>query len=82
MKDDHKDDIRRDEMIAVIDYGVGNLFSLARSFDAIGVKAEVTGDPDALAAAEKILLPGVGAFADAAQKLRLSGMEQIGRAHV
>ena len=59
-------------MIAIIDYGVGNLFSLKSSFAAIGVEVQVTDRADVLRAAEKIILPGVGAFADAAAKLRSS----------
>lgn len=64
-------------MIAIVDYGVGNLFSLERSFDAIGVAVEITSDPEKLRAAEKILLPGVGAFGDAAQKLRATGLDKV-----
>ena len=55
-------------MIAIVDYGVGNLFSLKSSFAAIGVDAVVTSDRDVIASAEKIILPGVGAFADAASE--------------
>jgi len=61
-------------MIAIIDYGVGNLFSLKSSFAAIGAEAVVTADPAVIRAADRIILPGVGAFADAAAKLRESGM--------
>jgi glutamine amidotransferase len=61
-------------MIAIVDYGVGNLFSLVSSFQAIGVDAVATGDKTIIAAAEKILLPGVGAFEDAANKLFSSGL--------
>lgn len=61
-------------MIAIIDYGVGNLFSVQSSFAAIGQKAVVTADPEVIRAADHILLPGVGAFEDAARKLRDSGM--------
>lgn len=64
-------------MIAVIDYGVGNLFSLCRSLEAIGQEAVVTGDPAVLAQADKLILPGVGAFADAAEKLRASGLDTV-----
>lgn len=64
-------------MIAIIDYGVGNLFSLARSFAAIGAEVEITSDPEKICAADKILLPGVGAFGDAADKLRSTGLNQI-----
>ena len=61
-------------MIAIIDYGVGNLFSLASSFKAIGADVTVVSDPNALTNYEKIVLPGVGAFGDAAEKLRDCGM--------
>lgn len=61
-------------MIALIDYGVGNLFSLRSSFQAIGKEAVVTSDPEVIRKADHIILPGVGAFEDAAQKLRESGM--------
>ena len=60
--------------VTIIDYGVGNLFSLKSSFAAIGVTATVTADPAELAQAERIILPGVGAFGDAAEKLRACGM--------
>ena len=61
-------------MIAIVDYGVGNLFSLRCSLEYIGAKAAVTGSAADLAAADKIILPGVGAFGDAAEKLRSSGL--------
>ena len=64
-------------MIAIVDYGVGNLFSLKSSFAAIGAELTVTGDPDVIAAGEKIVLPGVGAFGDAAEKLRKSGLDTV-----
>ncbi len=64
-------------MIAIIDYGVGNLFSLNCSFKAIGEEAVVTSDPETLKKADKIVLPGVGAFADAAAKLKASGLEDV-----
>ncbi len=66
-------------MIAIIDYGVGNLFSLKSSFAAIGAEAVVTADPAVIDAADRIILPGVGAFEDAARKLRDSGMAQVVR---
>lgn len=66
-------------MIAIVDYGVGNLFSLRSSFAAIGAEACVTGDKAVLAAADRIILPGVGAFADAAEKLRASGLGEAVR---
>ena len=64
-------------MIAVVDYGVGNLFSLRYSFAAIGQEASVTSDPEEIRAADKIVLPGVGAFGDAAEKLRGSGLDRV-----
>ncbi len=64
-------------MVAIIDYGVGNLFSLKSSFAAIGEKAIVTSDPDELMAADRLILPGVGAFGDATEKLRQSGLDKI-----
>lgn len=64
-------------MIAVIDYGVGNLFSLCSSLDAIGAKAVVTKDPETIKKADKILLPGVGAFEDAIKKLTDSGLDKV-----
>ena len=56
-------------MIAIVDYGVGNLFSLKASLRALGIAATVTGDRDKIAAADKIILPGVGAFGDAKRNL-------------
>ena len=64
-------------MIAIIDYGVGNLFSLCSSLQSIGAEAIVTPDPDTIRAADRIILPGVGAFADAAEKLRATGLDQV-----
>ena len=64
-------------MVAIVDYGVGNLFSLASSFAAIGADVTVTSDPDVIRNAEKIILPGVGAFEDAAKKLFESGLGEI-----
>jgi glutamine amidotransferase len=61
-------------MVAIVDYGVGNLFSLKSSFAAIGVEAVVTSDKAVLSAADHVILPGVGAFGDAADKLRESGL--------
>lgn len=64
-------------MIAIVDYGVGNLFSLVSSFAAIGADAVVTSDADIIRGADKIILPGVGAFGDAAEKLRRSGLDKV-----
>lgn len=64
-------------MVAIIDYGVGNLFSLKSSLSFIGVDAVVTGDPSVIAASDRIILPGVGAFEDAANKLRKNGLDKV-----
>ena len=64
-------------MIAIVDYGVGNLFSLKCSLDAIGAEAVVTGDAAVLRNAGKIILPGVGAFGDAARKLQSTGLDTV-----
>ena len=64
-------------MIAIIDYGVGNLFSLRSSLNKIGADTVVTADPAVIASADKLILPGVGAFADAAKKLRDSGLDKV-----
>lgn len=64
-------------MIAIVDYGVGNLFSLKSSFAAIGADAVVASEAKVLRDAEKIILPGVGAFGDAAAKLRSSGLSDV-----
>ena len=64
-------------MIAIIDYGVGNLFSLKCSFESIGADICVTSNPEVIAKAERIILPGVGAFEDAAKKLRDSGLDKV-----
>ncbi len=61
-------------MIAVVDYGVGNLFSLRSSLEYLGQTVRVTGDPAVLAQADRLILPGVGAFGDAARQLRDSGL--------
>ena len=63
-------------MIGIVDYGVGNIFSLCSSFGKIGAHAELIKDPEKLAECERIILPGVGAFGDAREKLRASGMEE------
>ena len=64
-------------MIAIVDYGVGNLFSLRSSLRYLGLGAEVTADADALRRAERIILPGVGAFADARARLDDSGLTAL-----
>lgn len=64
-------------MIAIVDYGVGNLFSLISSFKKIGADIVVTSDPKVIKSADRIILPGVGAFEDAARKLRDSGLDKV-----
>ncbi len=64
-------------MIAIVDYGVGNLFSLISSFKFIGAEIEVTSDPDVIRKSDKIILPGVGAFEDARRKLNDTGLDKI-----
>ncbi len=63
-------------MVAIVDYGVGNLFSLRSSLLAIGEETAVTAEAEEIRAADRVILPGVGAFADAARKLRESGLEE------
>lgn len=63
-------------MLVIVDYGVGNLFSLRSSLEAIGQTVCVSADPKQIETAERVILPGVGAFADAARKLRESGLDQ------
>ena len=64
-------------MIAIIDYGVGNLFSLSSSLKAIGEEAAVTSDPEVIRSADKLILPGVGAFGEAREKLAKSGLDKV-----
>ena len=64
-------------MIAIVDYGVGNLFSLKSSLESIGADVVVTSNTDEIRRADKILLPGVGAFSDAAKKLSMSGLQDV-----
>lgn len=64
-------------MLAIVDYGVGNLFSLKCSLEAIGVDALVTSDEQKLRDADRIILPGVGAFGDASEKLKATGLDRV-----
>ena len=64
-------------MIAIIDYGIGNLFSVVSSFKYIGADAIVTSDPEKIKECDRILLPGIGAFEDAAKKLRETGLDKV-----
>ena len=66
-------------MTAIVEYGVGNLFSLRSSLEYIGQKAAVTCDPDEIDCADRVILPGVGAFEDAARRLRDTGMGEVVR---
>ncbi len=66
-------------MIAIIDYGVGNLFSLHQSFLKIGADTVVTGDPSVIKSADRVILPGVGAYGEAAEKIRNTGLDMIVR---
>ena len=64
-------------MVAIVDYGVGNLFSLECSLNAIGAEVTITADPESLKKADQVRLPGVGAFEDAAKKLRSTGLDAV-----
>ena len=64
-------------MIAIVDYGVGNLFSLRSSLAKLGLEAAVTADPEILRKADRLILPGVGAFADAMAKLEATGLVPV-----
>ena len=64
-------------MIAIVDYGVGNLFSLSSSLKALGLETEVTRDAEKLRSADRIILPGVGAFGDAKAKLDDTGLVPV-----
>ncbi len=64
-------------MICIIDYGVGNLFSLKSSFSAIGAEIVVSGDEKVIRKADKLILPGVGAFGDASKKLFETGLDKV-----
>lgn len=64
-------------MIRIIDYGVGNLFSLRSSLRAIGIDADYTGNPAEIRKADKLILPGVGAFRDAREALRSTGLNRV-----
>lgn len=64
-------------MIAIIDYGMGNLRSVQKGFEKVGFTAEVTSDPEKVRKAEKVVLPGVGAFGDAMANLRAANMLEV-----
>lgn len=62
--------------IAIIDYGMGNLKNVKKAFAAIGLRAEITSDPEKILKADKVVLPGVGAFRDAISELNTSGLAE------
>ena len=64
-------------MIAIIDYDAGNILSVSKALEHLGEAAVVTRDPQELLNADKVILPGVGAFGDAMGKIRLYGLEEI-----
>ncbi len=64
-------------MTVIVDYGVGNLFSLKSSLSFIGVESVVTGEPETIRNADRIILPGVGAFTDAREKLSVNGLDEV-----
>lgn len=64
-------------MIAIIDYGVGNIYSLRSSFKYIGADIELTSDVATIKKADKVIFPGVGAFRDAESKLRATGLDKV-----
>lgn len=64
-------------MLTIVDYGVGNLFSLRSSLESLGIEVCVSGDPEELKKADRIILPGVGAFEDAIRKLRECGLDML-----
>ena len=64
-------------MTVIVDYGVGNLFSLKSSLSYIGIESAVSGDPETIRRADRIILPGVGAFADARAKLKANGLDEL-----
>ncbi len=66
-------------MIVIIDYGMGNLRSVQKAIEAVGSAAEITSDADRVRRASKVILPGVGAFADAMAELRRTGLGEAFR---
>lgn len=64
-------------MTAIIDYGAGNLFSVKNALDFLGIENKITNDPDDLRSADRLILPGVGAFPDAMRMLNESGLVEV-----
>lgn len=69
-------------MIVIIDYGMGNLRSVQKAIESVGHRAEVSSDPERVRAASHVILPGVGAFADAMAELRRTGLDEAFRESV
>jgi glutamine amidotransferase len=69
-------------MVTIVDYGSGNLRSVQKAFERLGTEARITAEPDIVAAAHRLVLPGVGAFGDAMQELRARGLVEPIRAHL
>lgn len=69
-------------MIAVIDYGMGNLRSVSKALEMLGADVCISGDPDIVKKAEKIVLPGVGAFGDAMREITNRGFDDLIRRHI
>jgi glutamine amidotransferase len=63
------------ERVTVVDYGIGNVYSVCNALARVGATPELTGDPEAIAAAERVILPGVGAFSRAMDNLRQAGLD-------
>lgn len=68
-------------MIAIIDYGMGNLHSVSKAVERLGYEAVVTADPDTIMGADGAILPGVGAFGDAMDNLRATGLDRVTKAY-
>ena len=68
--------------IVIVDYGMANLRSVQKAFERVGASADVTGDPAAVARADKVVLPGVGAFRDAIARLRETGLAEVIVGHI
>ena len=68
--------------VVIVDYGMANLRSVQKAFERVGAAADVTGDPDRVAEARKVVLPGVGAFQDAIARLRETGLDGVISTHV
>ena len=70
------------QRIVIVDYGMANLRSVQKAFEKVGFAAEITGDPSQVGSADKLVLPGVGAFCDAIARLREAGWDRVVTEHV